>query len=70
MVITVCDGVSAERCPVFPGNGKKIAWYFEDPSSMNGTLEEILAHTRRVRDQIEESIKDFIRESKMLNFWT
>jgi len=68
-VITVCDGASAERCPVFPGKGKKIAWSFEDPSSLKGTDEEILSNTRRVRDQIEESIKDFIKEASAFSYW-
>jgi arsenate reductase len=68
-VITVCDGASAERCPVFPGKGKKIALSFEDPSSMKGSEEEILSHTRKVRDQIEQSIKDFIWESSVLSYW-
>lgn len=69
LVITVCDGANAERCPVFPGKGKKIAWSFEDPSSMRGTVEEILLHTRHVRDQIERSIKDFIEESSVISYW-
>jgi arsenate reductase (thioredoxin) len=60
-VITVCDGASAEKCPVFPGNGQKIAWSFEDPSSLNGTQEEILSRTRKIRDQIEESVKEFVK---------
>jgi arsenate reductase (thioredoxin) len=68
-VITVCDGASAESCPVFPGKGKKIAWSFEDPSSMKGTQEEILSHTRKVRDQIEESIKGFVKEAGVLSYW-
>jgi arsenate reductase len=68
-VITVCDGTSAERCPVFPGKAKKIAWSFEDPSSMKGTQDEILSHTRKVRNQIEQSVKDFIKESSLLSYW-
>lgn len=68
-VITVCDGASAERCPVFPGKGKKIAWSFEDPSSMKGTQEEVLSNTRKVRDQIEQSVKNFIKESSVLSYW-
>jgi len=68
-VITVCDGASAERCPIFPGMVKRVAWSFEDPSSLKGTQEEILEHTRKVRDQIEVSIKDFIRESSVVSYW-
>jgi arsenate reductase (thioredoxin) len=68
-VITVCDGASAEQCPIFPGRVKRIAWSFEDPSSLKGTSEEILEHTRKVRDQIEGSIKDFIKESSVVSYW-
>jgi arsenate reductase (thioredoxin) len=68
-VITVCDGASAERCPIFPGMVKRVAWSFEDPSSLKGTHEEILEHTRKVRDEIEGSIKDFIKESSVVSYW-
>ena len=68
-VITVCDEAHAETCPVFPGGGKKIAWSFEDPSSLKGTPEEILIHTRNVRDQIEQSVKNFIKESGVSGYW-
>lgn len=68
-VITVCDGANAERCPIFPGNVKRVAWSFEDPSSLRGTPEEILRHTRKVRDQIEQSVKDFIKESSAVSYW-
>jgi len=67
-VITVCDGASAERCPIFPGLVKRVAWSFEDPSLL-GTQDEILEHTRKVRDQIEGSIKDFIKESSVVSYW-
>ena len=62
-VITVCDGASAEKCPLFPGEGKRIAWFFSDPSSFKGTEEEILTATRLVRDEIKEKILAFIKES-------
>ena len=68
-VITVCDGASAEKCPIFPGSGKRIAWSFEDPSSFKGTREEILAHTREVRNEIEKSVKSFIGEASVLGYW-
>lgn len=68
-VITVCDEASAERCPIFPGRVKRIAWSFPDPSSFIGTHEEKLAQTRIVRDQIEEKIKEFISQAKEISFW-
>ncbi len=68
-VITVCDEASAEQCPIFPGRVKRIAWSFEDPSTFKGTEEEILEHTRAVRDEIEVAVQDFIRESSIARYW-
>ena len=62
-VITVCDKEAAERCPIFPGNVKRISWSFKDPSAFTGSREEVLQQTREVRDQIEEQVKAFIRET-------
>lgn len=59
-VITVCDETSAERCPIFPGNGKRLQWPFADPSSFTGTREEKLARTRAVRDEIRRKIENWI----------
>jgi arsenate reductase len=69
VVITVCDGASAEKCPVFPGTLKRIAWSFEDPSSFKGSPDEILRQTRTVRDEIEKAVQDFIKESRAVRFW-
>ena len=68
-VITVCDAASAERCPIFPGKVKRLAWSFPDPSAFTGTKQEILEHTRKVRDEIKEKIMDFISEAEVLSFW-
>ena len=57
-VITVCDEASAERCPIFPGMTKRMGWSFTDPSSFTGTKGEILAVTRKVRDEIKEKITE------------
>lgn len=59
-VVTVCDATSGERCPFFPGKVKRLHWEFEDPSSFDGTEEEILLKTRNVRDKIKEKIIEFI----------
>jgi len=68
-VITVCDAASAERCPIFPGKTKRIAWSFEDPSQFKGSQYEILEQTRIVRDAIEVKIKSFITEASDFKFW-
>jgi arsenate reductase (thioredoxin) len=68
-VVTVCDAANAERCPVFPGRVKRIAWSFTDPSGLKGTEEEVLAHTRKVRDEIKEKIAEFVSEASELKYW-
>ena len=61
LVVTVCDGASAERCPVFPGRAaERLHWEFDDPSSASGTESERLAVARRVRDEIKSTIEQFI----------
>ena len=59
-VITVCDETSAERCPIFPGTGRRLHWGFTDPSKFEGTREEKLARTREVRDQICQKIQEWL----------
>lgn len=59
-VIAVCDAASAERCPIFPGVCNRLNWSFPNPAEFTGTDEEILASTRKVRDQIKEEVEKFI----------
>ena len=61
-VITVCDETSAERCPIFPGSGKRLHWSFPDPSAFQGTPETKLAKTREVRDTIKTKIEQWCAE--------
>ena len=56
-VITVCDETSAERCPIFPGDAKRLHWSFPDPSTLTGSHDERLAGTRKIRDQIRARIE-------------
>jgi len=63
-VITVCDTVSGERCPVFPGRVTRYHWNFDDPSSFQGTHTEKLEKTEVVRDQIKARVEQFIKEIK------
>lgn len=60
-IITVCHSEAAERCPVFPGKSIKYHWPFSDPSGFTGEQDVILEKTRRVRDDIETAVINFIR---------
>lgn len=60
-VITVCDD-SENLCPVFPGITKRLHWAFKDPSSFTGSHEEKLKKTRGVRDQIRQTIQNWLKE--------
>lgn len=61
-VITVCDAASAERCPVFPGGARRLHWSFPDPGALEGALEDRLAQTRQIRDQIRAKIEAWCAE--------
>ena len=58
-IITVCDNAS-QTCPVFPGNATRILWSFDDPAEAKGSEEEVIAVFRRVRDEIEVKLSDFV----------
>ena len=60
-VITVCDN-AREQCPVFPAETKRLHWSFDDPAALVGDEAARLAVFRRVRDEIEERLRSFIRE--------
>ena len=59
-VVTVCDETSAERCPTFPGNVKRLHWDFPDPSALKGPTDEKLASTREIRDLIRARIEQWL----------
>ncbi len=61
-IITVCDEINAERCPVFPGKAKRLHWGFPDPSALGGSDIEKLAAIRPIRDNIEAKIKEWISD--------
>lgn len=60
--VTVCGGAE-EKCPrVFLSMGKHLFWPFEDPATLTGTQEEILAGARTIRDQMDQKIRDWLAE--------
>jgi len=63
-VVTVCDEASAERCPVFPAGGQRLHWGFADPSSAEGNEQQKLEFAVKVRDQIRDKVREFIKEQK------
>ena len=59
VVVTVCDNAK-ERCPVFPGTMRRLHAGFDDPPRLAAGAvdeEEVLAHYRRVRDEIREFVE-------------
>jgi arsenate reductase len=61
-VISVCDAVSAQRCPTFPGITRTLVWSFPDPAGFTGSWEEKISKTREVRDAIRAKIEEFVRD--------
>jgi arsenate reductase len=62
-VVTVCSESEAEGCPIFAGVTTRLHWSFDDPSKFDGTHEERLERTRRIRDQIGAKIDSFCEEN-------
>jgi arsenate reductase len=60
-IITVCDESQAGQCPVFPGGGQKLHWGFDDPAGFNGDHDERLEKTRKVRDEIQRRIEEWLK---------
>lgn len=58
-VVTLCDNAK-EACPVFRGAPKQIHWSLEDPAVQGGELERLAAF-RRIRDQIEDRFRMFLK---------
>ena len=55
----MCDEAN-ERCPFVPGMRNRLHWSFPDPSRATGTHAERLAVFRRVRDQIEARLSEWL----------
>ncbi|MCF7838558.1 MAG: arsenate reductase ArsC [Candidatus Marinimicrobia bacterium] len=62
-VITVCSDAETE-CPAIFGPATRLHWPFDDPAAIQGSPAEILAACRRIRDQIEIRILDWLRDSQ------
>ena len=58
-VITLCDSAK-QSCPIFTGKYRKMHWSLEDPAQTRGTEEEKIRVFRKVRNQINEHILEFL----------
>ena len=58
-VVRVCDKVR-ETCPVLPGAIWYLDWSLDDPASAQGSPTERKNVFRRLRDEIEGHVLDFI----------
>lgn len=63
LVVTVCDNAK-ESCPVFPGATETLHWPFDDPADATGSDDEKMVVFRRVRDEIKETIEDYLSTTK------
>ncbi|POZ87811.1 MULTISPECIES: arsenate reductase ArsC [Petrotoga] len=61
-LITVCSKAEKE-CPFFPGVSIRLHWPFDDPAAAQGSEEERLESFRKVRDQIEKKVIDFVENT-------
>ena len=59
VVVTVC-GHANESCPVLPPEVRRLHWPLEDPAAATGSDTEILAMFRRIRDQVESRVRDWL----------
>lgn len=62
LVITVCDNAERE-CPAFANADKHLHWPFDDPPKVEGDDAAKLNACRRVRDEIEQTIEEYLDSS-------
>ncbi len=60
VVITVCDN-AAEHCPVWLGQGHRQHIGFDDPAAFIGSPEDTMIVFRRVRDEIQNQVLQWLR---------
>ena len=63
VAITVCERTQ-QSCPrIFPFTVSNLYWPFEDPAAFEGSEWERLEKFREVRDQIDDRIQQWVRET-------
>ena len=63
--ITVC-GDAEENCPaIFLSMGKHEHWPFDDPAKFQGSDSEQLAFARKIRDEIDSRIRQWLADQNI-----
>jgi arsenate reductase len=64
-LITVCAHAE-ENCPTtWLGNVQPLHWAFDDPAAVEGSEEEKMQVFRRVRDEIDAKIKEWLADEQI-----
>ncbi|MFP4521125.1 MAG: arsenate reductase ArsC [Fibrobacterota bacterium] len=61
-VFIVCEKAE-KNCPSIFSASSREFWPFDDPASIKGTEQEILEKCRRVRDEIEKRVTDWVKKN-------
>lgn len=62
-VIIVCADAE-KNCPVIFGPAQRVFWPFDDPAAVEGSNEEVMEVSRRVRDEIDQRIREWLKEEE------
>jgi arsenate reductase len=64
-VITICD-TTKERSPIFPFALGVLHWNIVDPNTADGLLDQKKEVFRRVRDEIQDKVKQFVADTAQI----
>lgn len=64
-VITICD-TDKERNPIFPFALGVLHWNIVDPNTAGGLIDQQKEVFRRVRDEIQDKVKQFVVDSTQI----
>jgi arsenate reductase len=64
-VITICD-TAKERSPIFPFALGVLHWNIADPNTEGGLLDQKKEVFRRVRDEIQDKVKQFVADTAQI----
>jgi arsenate reductase (thioredoxin) len=64
-VITICD-TAKERNPIFPFALGVLHWNIVDPDTAGGLIDQKKEVFRRVRDEIQDKVKQFVADSAQI----